>query len=87
MFALYNVNPIDIILEFSDDPPIIVVLSPETNLFPTKSIVPRNWYVILSTRFIIPPVGDGRFDILSTKTKFVKEECISPASPVSPLRP
>jgi len=61
-------NPVDLIRQFSDEPPNIVVLSPQTKRSPVKSTTPVKKYVTLSSKVITPPLGVGRSDLVDTNT-------------------
>ena len=61
-------KPVDLILEFSDEPPNITVFCPPTNLSPVKSTVPVKKYVTSSANVITFDTAVGKSSLSETNT-------------------
>jgi hypothetical protein len=58
--AVEAFNPVLFILQFSDEPPMIVVFAAPTNLFAVKSILPVIKYVTFANRVMTALSGLGK---------------------------
>ena len=66
--AVDELNPVDLRIQFSDEPPIITLFTPATIRSPVKSIVLVMKYVILLANVITPLTAVGKSNLEKTNT-------------------
>ena len=74
-------RPVDLMRQFSEDMPSMVVFWPPTKRAPSKSTSARKKYVYSSRRVITPDMGSGRSEGLDTNTKPLRRKSASRSRP------